>query len=175
MNKLRALFFLLLGLAMLSVTVVAQDGAPKKIEGGILNGKARNLPRPEYPVEAKTAGLEGTVYVNVVIDESGTVISAVASTETHKVYRSKGEEAEKQEVPPQILCCVRRPKGLLSKRRSRPHSKRTAGESFGDDRLQLVLPKSAVVDLEKSDAGVLNGKAISLPRPAYPAAARRSK
>src|SRR3712207_8065215 len=44
---------------------------PREIKGGILNGKATELPKPEYPEGAKAAGLKGVVYVNVVIDEAG--------------------------------------------------------------------------------------------------------
>jgi TonB family protein len=48
------------------------------ISGGILNGHAISLPKPEYPAIARAAGAEGTVTVAVVIDEQGNVISAKA-------------------------------------------------------------------------------------------------
>ena len=46
------------------------------IQGGILNGKARNLPLPEYPAAAKRAAVGGDVAIEVVVDEQGNVISA---------------------------------------------------------------------------------------------------
>lgn len=48
------------------------------ISGGVLNGKAINLPKPPYPPIAKQAHASGTVVVQVVIDENGNVISAHA-------------------------------------------------------------------------------------------------
>ncbi len=55
------------------------DGAGADVvEGGILNRKANSLPAAVYPPAAKAAGIEGTVYVRVTVDESGRVDSARA-------------------------------------------------------------------------------------------------
>jgi protein TonB len=48
------------------------------ISGGVLNGKAINLPKPQYPAIAKAAHAAGTVTVQVLIDENGNVVSAKA-------------------------------------------------------------------------------------------------
>jgi TonB family protein len=48
------------------------------ISGGVLNGKALSLPKPDYPPEARAAKASGTVAVQVTIDEYGTVIAANA-------------------------------------------------------------------------------------------------
>ena len=48
------------------------------LSGGVLNGKALTLPSPLYPNNARTAGVEGTVEVEVMIDESGKVVTAKA-------------------------------------------------------------------------------------------------
>ena len=48
------------------------------ISGGVLNGKAINLPKPAYPAIAKAAHAAGTVTVQVLIDENGSVVSAKA-------------------------------------------------------------------------------------------------
>jgi len=50
----------------------------KPVSGGVLNGKAVNLPPPVYPDAARRLRLEGMVSVEVVIDETGKVISARA-------------------------------------------------------------------------------------------------
>ena len=50
----------------------------RPISGGVLNGKAIVLPKPDYPAEAKTAGAAGSVAVQVTIDEMGSVIEAKA-------------------------------------------------------------------------------------------------
>jgi protein TonB len=48
------------------------------ISGGVLNGKAVHLVQPSYPQIARQAHASGTVVVQVLIDENGTVISAHA-------------------------------------------------------------------------------------------------
>jgi periplasmic protein TonB len=48
------------------------------ISGGVLNGKAINLPKPTYPPIARAAHASGTVVVQVLIDENGNVVSAHA-------------------------------------------------------------------------------------------------
>lgn len=44
----------------------------------VLNSRAIELPKPIYPILAKQIGLQGTVSVQVLIDESGRVVSAKA-------------------------------------------------------------------------------------------------
>lgn len=48
------------------------------ISGGVLNGKAISLPKPSYPPIARAAHASGTVVVQVLIDENGSVVSASA-------------------------------------------------------------------------------------------------
>jgi len=49
---------------------------PTLIDAGVVNGKATSLPRPAYPLEARRANAEGTVAVEILINEAGSVISA---------------------------------------------------------------------------------------------------
>ena len=51
----------------------------KPVSGGVLNGTAINLPPPSYPETAKRLRMEGLVTVEVVVDETGKVISAQAT------------------------------------------------------------------------------------------------
>lgn len=55
--------------------VFSTEGA---IQGGVLNGKALELPKPAYPPIARAAHAAGTVVVQVLIDEEGNVVSARA-------------------------------------------------------------------------------------------------
>ena len=55
---------------------VADDKPPA--EGGFLNGKAVELPKAVYPEEARTTRASGTVQVQVLVDETGKVVSAKA-------------------------------------------------------------------------------------------------
>lgn len=50
----------------------------RPVSGGVLNGKATSLPKPAYPATAKAVGAQGSVSVQVLIDESGRVVSANA-------------------------------------------------------------------------------------------------
>jgi protein TonB len=51
---------------------------PKTISKGVITGLALALPKPAYPPIAKKLGIQGTVAVQVLIDETGQVISAKA-------------------------------------------------------------------------------------------------
>lgn len=48
-----------------------------KIKLGVLNSKALELPKPEYPAEAKAANVTGTIKADIVIEEgTGNIIWA---------------------------------------------------------------------------------------------------
>jgi TonB family protein len=65
------------------------------ISGGVLNGKAIDLPKPAYPAIAKAAHASGNVVVQVVVDESGDVMTAEA-TSGHPLLRQAAVAAAKQ-------------------------------------------------------------------------------
>lgn len=50
----------------------------KTISAGVVNGRAINLVKPEFPPSAKAVNVYGMVSVNVLIDENGKVIEAQA-------------------------------------------------------------------------------------------------
>ena len=53
---------------------------PSIVSGGVINGKASHLVQPPYPPAAKAVHASGTVNVQVLIDESGNVVSASATS-----------------------------------------------------------------------------------------------
>lgn len=65
---------------------------PKIVSKGVVNGNAISLPKPAYPPTAKAVGANGAVSVQVTIDESGNVISAVA-TSGHPLLKSVAAQA----------------------------------------------------------------------------------
>jgi TonB family protein len=71
---------------------MATGGRPKTISGGVLNGKAVDLPKPPYPPAARAVRATGAVTVQVTIDENGTVISASAVS-GHPLLRAAAEAA----------------------------------------------------------------------------------
>ncbi|PYS47922.1 MAG: hypothetical protein DMF68_14710 [Acidobacteria bacterium] len=64
----------------------------KPVSSGVLNGKAISLPKPIYPPSARNARVSGVVTVEVVIDESGKVISARA-IDGHQYLKEAAEQA----------------------------------------------------------------------------------
>jgi len=54
----------------------SEPGKRGPVSAGVLNGKAISLPTPEYPAEAKAAGAEGVVVIQIMIDEQGNVTDA---------------------------------------------------------------------------------------------------
>jgi len=72
--------------------VVNSSGNQDSIVGGVLNGRAVKLPKPEYPKAAREVGASGQVTVVVLIDEAGRVISARA-TSGHPELRKVSEDA----------------------------------------------------------------------------------
>jgi periplasmic protein TonB len=52
----------------------------KPVSGGVLNGTAVSLPQPVYPDAARRMRTSGTVVVEVVLDETGKVVAANATS-----------------------------------------------------------------------------------------------
>jgi TonB family protein len=73
------------------------------ITGGVLNGKALYLPKPEYPPEAQSAKASGTVVVQVTIDEQGGVISAKAVSGHPLLQQSSVNAALQARFSPTML------------------------------------------------------------------------
>ncbi|HEX8288526.1 MAG TPA: TonB family protein [Pyrinomonadaceae bacterium] len=77
-------------------TPVPKPPAPSKpVSGGVLNGKATSLPKPPYPAAARAVRASGAVSVQVLISESGSVISASAVS-GHPLLRQAAEQAARQ-------------------------------------------------------------------------------
>ncbi len=70
----------------------AKPPVPKQISGGVLNGKATSLPKPPYPPAARAVRADGPVTVQVLISESGSVISATAVS-GHPLLRAAAAQA----------------------------------------------------------------------------------
>lgn len=60
------------------IVPVREQQPPRVISKGVITGLALSLPKPAYPAIAKQAGAQGPVNVQVLIDETGKVISAKA-------------------------------------------------------------------------------------------------
>jgi TonB family protein len=66
-----------------------------RVSTGVLEGKATSLPKPNYPPMARQIRLQGTVTVQVLIDESGNVISA-NTVSGHPLLAAEAQKAAMQ-------------------------------------------------------------------------------
>ena len=75
----------------------------KTVSGGALNGRALSLPQPIYPDPARRARLSGTVTVELVVDETGKVISAQATSGPAMLREAATQAAMKAKFSPTML------------------------------------------------------------------------
>jgi len=158
-----------------SSLLVAQD-VPKQINGGVLNGKAVSLPKPVYPEQARREKLDGIVRIDVVINEEGEVISAEPSTGMVEIYRPGGSGMPEKEAAntadPMLIDA-----GVEAARKAKFSPTFLSGKAVfvkGTIVYRFVAPDQSPVN-EAPRGGLLNGKAVVLPKPAYPEAAKAVK
>ena len=76
---------------------------PEAPSGGILNEKAKSMPQPLYPPAARAVKASGSVSVQVLVDQTGKVVSASAVS-GHPLLRAAAEPAaRKAEFEPRLL------------------------------------------------------------------------
>jgi len=80
-----------------------QSDAAAPAEGGILNGRAAELPAPKYPAEAKQTHAFGEVQVKVLVDETGKVISAEALFGPESLRQAAVDAAKLARFKPTIV------------------------------------------------------------------------
>ncbi|HEX5702717.1 MAG TPA: energy transducer TonB [Pyrinomonadaceae bacterium] len=76
---------------------------PKVISGGVLNGKAISKLQPAYPPIAKAAKASGMVTVQVLVDESGNVVTARAVSGHPLLQQSAVAAARNWKFSPTVL------------------------------------------------------------------------
>ncbi len=76
-------------------TTPPANTTPQNVNAGVMNSRAANLTKPAYPALAKQMGASGQVVVQILVDESGNVLSAKAIS-GHSLLRSPAEAAARQ-------------------------------------------------------------------------------
>lgn len=76
---------------------------PDAISGGVVNGKATFLPKPEYPPAARAVRASGAVNVEVMIDTDGNVIEAKAVSGHPLLRQSAVSAARSAKFAPTML------------------------------------------------------------------------
>lgn len=106
----------------------------------VLNGAAQYLPKPIYPQEAKDECADGIVNVEVLIDENGDVVSAVAVSGDELLRDSSVEAAKKARFKPTT----------------------DGGEAV---KVKGIIVYNFVSDKKCVKKGIVNDKALSIPKP----------
>ncbi len=78
-----------------TLSLTRSPGESRIINGGTLNGKATEMPVPEYPVIARAAHASGAVTVEITIDENGNVVAAKAVS-GHPLLQAAAVNAARQ-------------------------------------------------------------------------------
>lgn len=195
MSMIRALFLtLVLGLTLASASAqeygktVRLIGNPSADNVRILNSKAKTLPSPAYPAEAKKKKIGGRVFVQIRIDDNGTVLSATAIDLPLISYSADGTSKPVRLDPVDARLVEAAEKAALKATFEAKKMNVNEGILFynfdpvpGKIKSSATLGTSEVKTIEAGDAcaqskcvsgGMLNGKALALPRPAYPAIAK---
>jgi TonB family protein len=84
-------------------TPPAQGTSRPPVEGGILNEKALELPAPKYPEAAKQTGDSGEVQVQILVDETGKVISATSSFGPQSLRTAAAQAAMRAKFAPMLV------------------------------------------------------------------------
>ena len=156
-------------IAAAAICSFAQSEAPKVIRGGVLNGKAVSLPKPEYPAVAKAARIGGLVQVAIVVDENGNVESANA-------VRNEKEETEEPSQISDAKAALRASaeEAALKAQFSPTLLSGNPVKVSGVISYNFVRDGDPVGDARTIQGPTLNGKAIELPDPIYPGDAREA-
>ncbi len=79
------------------------EASKAPLSAGVLNGKALRLPVPTYPAAARNSGAQGSVVVEVTIDEQGKVIEARAVSGHTFLQQAALQAARQARFTPALL------------------------------------------------------------------------
>lgn len=185
-------FLITFALVLLAFSNVAAQEPPETISGGVLNARATSLPKPVYPPAAEPLGTCGPVYISVLVDKTGRVVSARAVGLGHPLLRQAALEAARQATfEPFVLSgrTVRVSGVIVYKFTCAPREQ--AAEELAETAEREASKAKKLADLAEARAveeeiireysggsvrllggGVINDRALSLPDPEYPQVAR---
>ena len=133
-------FFTLIFFVFVSPISFAQEKSTfTKI--GIVNGRAINLPKPIYSLEAQDLCAEGRVEIETLIDEQGSVLEAKPILGNELLYESAVEAAKLAKFAPMPETPVK---------------------------IRGIIVYNFVPERKCFDAGIVNKKAIFIPKPDFP-------
>ncbi|HEY3102614.1 MAG TPA: TonB family protein [Pyrinomonadaceae bacterium] len=80
-----------------------KPSGPQRVSSIVLVSKIINLPKPAYPIFAKQIHAQGPVNVQILVDESGSVISAHAVSGSAVFYHVAEDAARRARFTPTLL------------------------------------------------------------------------
>ncbi|HEX8117466.1 MAG TPA: energy transducer TonB [Pyrinomonadaceae bacterium] len=80
-----------------------QQTGPIRVPSSLISSKTLEKPAPPYPPIAKAAGVQGTVAVQIVIDELGKVVSAKATSGNPLLLNAAVQAAYRARFTPTVL------------------------------------------------------------------------
>jgi protein TonB len=80
-----------------------QETGPMRLTSSLISSKVLEKPAPPYPAIAKAAGMQGTVAVQILIDEQGRVISAKATSGPPLLQGAAVQAAHRARFTPTVL------------------------------------------------------------------------
>ncbi len=182
--KMRSKFYIKSGL-VLAMVIFCPDLFSQDSEG-FTGAKLLSAPNISVPKEAQETGLGGTISVLVSVDEDGSVVEvedvngpgpvcksvaradvvAMRNSAKESALQAKFSPANKNGNPVKSTMWL----SFDFPVRAVEKEKYTAAAPDDLQRFKVVGPSES-----PGSSGVLNGKAIKLPKPSYPAAARAVK
>ena len=150
-------------IALASFVLVPAQDVPKTLRLSGLVVKPISMPRPEYPAEAKAAEVGGTVLVKIVVDPYGSVVSARASE--HGTINATPAARQKPEVTPALLALVKASEKAAREAKFMPTLRDGVAVEVSGHVIYEFVPG---VPPWICDNRVLNGQAMTMPKPVYP-------
>ena len=172
---------IVLSVFVFAIASSAQE-TPKKVNGGIVNGKAVKLPIPEYPESAKAMKASGLIAVAIEIDEAGNVVSAKADLNDQRERRDvDGTKLDPLPADPSLRDAAERAAWEAKFSPTMLGGKPVritgtlifnflTGEKVESVTMARLDPRS--INGGVLNGSVLNGKVTVLPKPDYPPAAK---
>ena len=167
MKKLFLVFIVMSVIGLFAASSFGQENLPKPINGGVLNGKAISLPKPQYPEIAKNLGIGGAVSVEVTVDENGYVSSSNAVN-----FAANDDELSTERADAKAALRAAAEQAALSAKFSPTFLSGVPVKIKGIIVYNFIDGEGAADQSMPGGTASLNSKAIELPDPDYPDAAK---
>jgi TonB family protein len=129
-----------------------------------------SAPQPVYPKEAKDAYIGGRVVLRVVVDETGTLVSVSDATGPFHLCGSGKADPRLKALRESAIEAIKQAKFSPAMKDGKPVKSVALFSSTFDPYKDRKGAGERMIN-----GGVVNGKAVRLPRPGYPAAARAER